>query len=219
MRPPRAPRVSSTPIKGGNGTIGYADALAGRRPRRRERSRSATSSSSRHAEGAAAVVDASPLVEGRAANDLAIAIDRTTDRARRLPARARQLPDRLRRVRGRRRRPTLVKGYVTTASATSGQQAAADAAGSAPLSADLAGQGRRPRSTTDQVAPVRPRSGCDPPCVARAAAARQTDRQPHQHATRTAHDMTAAPAPRSPRPSSGPATASFSGHRARRRHR
>ncbi len=88
------------------------------------------------AEGAAAVVADSPLVEGRAANDLAFALDRNTTDPSHYPlvlvsysivcdtyADAAQ--------------GELVKAYIGYITSDAGQQVAADAAGAAPLSAEL----------------------------------------------------------------------------------
>ena len=104
-RPPRAPRASIAAVKGGEGTIGYADESQAGGPRHRRRSRSASEFNAPSADGAAKVVAASPPVEGRADVDMAIDIDRTTTDVRRLPAAADVVPDRLpdlrRRERGR----------------------------------------------------------------------------------------------------------------------
>jgi phosphate transport system substrate-binding protein len=88
------------------------------------------------AEGAAAVVAASPLVEGRDANDLAVSLDRNTTDPSHYPlllvsysivcteyADAAQ--------------GELVKAYISYITSADGQKVAADAAGSAPLSDDL----------------------------------------------------------------------------------
>lgn len=123
-------------IKGGNGTIGYAD-------------HSQTTDLSAvnvkvgsewvepSAEGAAIALDASPLEEGRAATDLAFAIDRTTEASGAYPVMlvsyligCVEYQDSA--------AAELVKGFFTTAISEAGQQAAADNAGSAPISAELA---------------------------------------------------------------------------------
>lgn len=88
------------------------------------------------AEAAAAVVAESPLVEGRDANDIAFALDRTTTDPSHYPlvlvsysivcseyADAAQ--------------GELVKAYISYITSPEGQQVAADAAGAAPLSEDL----------------------------------------------------------------------------------
>lgn len=125
-------------IKGGNGTIGYAD-----------HSQTADLSSVNvqvgeewvepSAEGAAIALDASPLAEGRASTDLAYEIDRTTTEAGAYPVMLvsyligcveYQDAD----------AAALVKGFFTTAISEAGQQAAAEAAGSAPISAALTEQ-------------------------------------------------------------------------------
>jgi phosphate transport system substrate-binding protein len=123
-------------IKGGNGTIGYAD-------------HSQTGDLSvvnvqvgsewvePSAEGAAIALDASPLEEGRASTDLAFAIDRTTEAAGAYPVMlvsyligCVEYTD--------ADAAALVKGFFTTAVSDEGQQAAAENAGSAPISAELA---------------------------------------------------------------------------------
>lgn len=122
-------------VKGGQGTIGYADA-----------SQAGTLGTVAvgvggefvpySPEAAAAVVDASPLEEGRTAGDLAIKIDRTTEEAGVYPiilisyligceeyADAGIAP--------------LVKGFFEYAISAEGQDAAAVSAGSAPISSNL----------------------------------------------------------------------------------
>ncbi len=123
-------------IKGGNGTIGYAD-------------HSQTTGLSvvsvqvgsewvePSAEGAAIALDASPLEEGRASTDLAFSIDRTTEESGAYPVMlvsyligCAEYTD--------ADAAALVKGFFTTAVSEEGQKAAADNAGSAPISSDLA---------------------------------------------------------------------------------
>ena len=89
------------------------------------------------AEGAADVVAASPVADGREANDLAIAIDRTNTDKNAYPLVlvsylivCQQYTD--------ADLGTLVKGYASYIVSDAGQKAAAEQAGSAPLSADLA---------------------------------------------------------------------------------
>mgnify|MGYP000993776963 CR=1 FL=1 len=125
-------------IKGGQGTIGYAD-----------HSQTAELSSVNvqvgeewvepSAEGAAIALDASPLAEGRASTDLAYEIDRTTTEAGAYPVMlvsyligCVEYQDAA--------AAALVKGFFTTAISEAGQKAAATAAGSAPISAGLAEQ-------------------------------------------------------------------------------
>ena len=91
-------------VTNGTGTIGYADASRAGDLGTVASARSATSSSSYIAEAAAAVVDASPLVEGRADGDLAIEIDRTTDEAGAYPIVLVSYIIGCQRVRGRRER-------------------------------------------------------------------------------------------------------------------
>lgn len=119
-------------VEGGAGTIGYADA---------SRAGSLGTVSIKvgdefvpySPEAAAAIVDASPLEEGRGEGDLAVKLDRTSAEAGVYPivlvsyliacenyADAAQAD--------------LVKGFFTTAISAEGQEAAAAAAGSAPIS-------------------------------------------------------------------------------------
>ena len=79
----------------------------------------------------------SPLVEGREANDLAIAIDRKTTDPTHYPLvlvsyviACQEYADAA--------QAELVKAYVGYIASDDGQKAAADPAGSAPLSSDLA---------------------------------------------------------------------------------
>jgi phosphate transport system substrate-binding protein len=125
-------------IKGGNGTIGYAD-------------HSQTTGLSvvsvqvgsewvePSAEGAATALDASSVEDGRSTTDLAFAIDRTTEASGAYPVLlvsyligCVEYAD--------ADVAALVKGFFTTAVSDEGQQAAADSAGSAPISQDLASQ-------------------------------------------------------------------------------
>jgi phosphate transport system substrate-binding protein len=87
-------------------------------------------------ESAAAVVDASPFAEGRTEGDLAIEIDRTSEEAGVYPIvlvsyliGCEQYAD--------AEVGPLVKSYFSYIASEEGQQTAADAAGSAPISADL----------------------------------------------------------------------------------
>lgn len=119
-------------IKGGSGTIGYADAskVAGL-------STVALKVGDEYvpfsAEGAAAVVDASPQVEGRAPHDVAIELDRTTTEAGAYPLVlvsyllvCEQYQD--------GDNAEFVKAYVSFIASPEGQEAAAEGAGSAPIS-------------------------------------------------------------------------------------
>ena len=121
-------------VTNGTGTIGYADAsragdLGVAKIKVGEEFVEYT------AEAAAAVVDGSPLVEGRADNDLAIKLDRLTTDSAQYPlvlvsyaiicteyADAEQ--------------GELVKEYVSYMASEEGQAEAAISAGAAPLSAD-----------------------------------------------------------------------------------
>lgn len=87
-------------------------------------------------EAAASIVDVSPLEEGRTANDLAIAIDRTSTEAGVYPIVLVSY------LIGCEEYATagnaeLVREYFTYVTSEDGQKVAADAAGSAPISADL----------------------------------------------------------------------------------
>ena len=87
-------------------------------------------------EAAAAIVDASPLEEGRAEGDLAIAIDRTTEQAGVYPIvlvsyliACEQYAS--------SENVEVVREYLAYIASEEGQQAAAEGAGSAPISASL----------------------------------------------------------------------------------
>jgi phosphate transport system substrate-binding protein len=121
-------------VTNGNGTIGYADA-----------SRAGDLGVAKikvgeefveySAEAAAAVVDGSPLVEGRADNDLAIKLDRLTTNPAEYPLVlvsyaivCEEYAD--------AEKGALVKEYVSYMASEEGQAEAAESAGAAPLSAD-----------------------------------------------------------------------------------
>ncbi|TDN92138.1 phosphate ABC transporter substrate-binding protein PstS [Microbacterium sp. BK668] len=127
-------------VAGGNGTVGYADA-----------SRAAEEGLSTAAiqvgdefvsytpEAAAAVVDESPFEEGRADGDLAIALDRTTEVAGVYPIvlisymiGCQQYVD--------ESVTPVVQAFFEYIASSEGQQAAAEAAGSAPISDSLRDQ-------------------------------------------------------------------------------
>ncbi|RGE18787.1 phosphate ABC transporter substrate-binding protein PstS [Leucobacter sp. wl10] len=125
-------------VKNGTGTIGYADASQagglGTVDIKVGNEYVAYSP-----EAAAAIVDASPLEEGRSANDLAISLDRTSTEAGVYPivlvsylVGCQQYSDAA--------NAELVKAYFSYVVSEDGQKAAADAAGSAPISADLRGK-------------------------------------------------------------------------------
>ena len=89
------------------------------------------------AKAAAAVVEGSPLATGRAANDIAITLDRKTTDASHYPLvlvsyliACQQYPDEA--------TAKLVKAYLGYVASSEGQQEAATSAGSAPLSSELA---------------------------------------------------------------------------------
>ena len=122
-------------VKSGEGTIGYADeSQAGDLGQAAIKVGSSYNKPS--AEGAAKVLAMSPLVKGRGANDMAVAVDRTTTEAGAYPL---MLTSYLIAC------PTydsksdadLVKNYLSYIVSKDGQQAAADQAGSAPLDPKL----------------------------------------------------------------------------------
>lgn len=121
-------------VAGGNGTIGYADAS-----RAAEEGLSSASVQvgdefvSYSPEAAAAVVDASPLEEGRAASDLAIALDRTSAEAGVYPIVLISYMIACQEYVDAAVAP-IVKGYLEYVASPEGQDAAAAAAGSAPIS-------------------------------------------------------------------------------------
>jgi phosphate transport system substrate-binding protein len=121
-------------VKGGAGTIGYVDnsqasglAVA--------KIKVGTDFVGPSAEGAAAALEASPLVPGRPASDLAVAVDRTIQAQGAYPLMLTSYliacpsypADKVK----------LVKGFLAQAISVEGQQQAATAAGSAPLPATL----------------------------------------------------------------------------------
>ena len=125
-------------VKGGNGTIGYADHSQTAEGLDAVDVQVGESGSSRPPRAPRRDLDASPLEEGRAATDLAFAIDRTTDEAGAYPVVLVSYMIALRGVRRRRRRAAREGLLRVRASQRGGQQAAAAAAGSAPISDDAA---------------------------------------------------------------------------------
>jgi phosphate transport system substrate-binding protein len=125
-------------VKGGDGTIGYADfsQTAGIST---VAVKVGDSFNQPSADGAAAVLAASPPAEGRDANDMAISVDRTITDEGAYPLLLASYEIAC---------PTyddantaaLVKGYLSYMVSDEGQQAAAEQAGSAPLDSDLASQ-------------------------------------------------------------------------------
>ncbi|AJM77238.1 phosphate ABC transporter substrate-binding protein PstS [Rathayibacter toxicus] len=123
-------------VKNGTNTIGYADE-SGAKGMTMAQLKIGDTFSTISAQGAADVVAASPVAEGREKNDLAIAINRTSTEAAAWPLVlvsylivCQQYSDT---DKGR-----TVKAYAAYIASKSGQEAAAAQAGSAPLSADLA---------------------------------------------------------------------------------
>jgi len=125
-------------VTNGVGTIGYADASAAgdlgvAKIKVGEEFVAYT------AEAAAAVVDGSPLVEGREATDLAIKLDRNTTDPSQYPlvlvSYAIACQEYTEAGTGE-----LVKAYLSYITSEEGQAVAADAAGAAPLSAELSAE-------------------------------------------------------------------------------
>jgi phosphate transport system substrate-binding protein len=127
-------------VAGGNGTIGYADA-----------SRAAEEGLSTAAvkvgdefvayspEAAAAIVDASPFEEGRSDGDLAIALDRTSEAAGVYPIVLVSYMIACEEYVDPAVAP-IVKSFLQYIASPEGQQAAASAAGNAPISESLTEQ-------------------------------------------------------------------------------
>ncbi|WP_347976260.1 phosphate ABC transporter substrate-binding protein PstS [Microbacterium sp. ProA8] len=124
-------------VAGGNGTVGYADA-----------SRAAEEGLSTVAvkvgdefveyspEAAAAIVDASPFEEGRTEGDLAIELDRTSEEAGVYPIVLVSYMIACQEYADAAVAP-IVKGYLEYVASAEGQEAAAAAAGNAPISDSL----------------------------------------------------------------------------------
>ena len=125
-------------VTNGKNTIGYADASrAGKLGV--AAIKVGTEFVGYSAKAAAEVVAGSPLVEGRSANDIAIKLDRKTTDPTHYPLvlvsyliACQQYPDAA--------VANLVKAYLGYIASDAGQSEAAASAGSAPLSADLAGK-------------------------------------------------------------------------------
>jgi phosphate transport system substrate-binding protein len=122
---------------GNVGTIGYLD--ASRAPGTTAAIKVGDAFVPYSPEGAAAVVDASPLDSGRTAGDLAYVLDRTTTASGAYPlvlisylVGCEEYVDAA--------QGALVKAYFSYIASAEGQNAAAEAAGSAPISAQLRGQ-------------------------------------------------------------------------------
>ena len=127
-------------VAGGNGTVGYADAS-----RAAEEGLSTASIQvgdefvSYSPEAAAAIVDESPLEEGRTEGDLAIELDRTSEAAGVYPIVLVSYLIACEEYVDTTVAP-IVKGYLQYVVSPEGQQAAAEAAGSAPISESLTEQ-------------------------------------------------------------------------------
>jgi phosphate transport system substrate-binding protein len=121
-------------VKAGTGAIGYVDnsQAAGLDVARVKVGSTFVTPS---AKGAAIALDASPLVKGRPASDLAVAVDRTTDADGAYPLMLTSYLIACPTYPGAK--AELVKGYLAHVISAEGQQEAAAAAGSAPLPAAL----------------------------------------------------------------------------------
>lgn len=122
-------------VEGGNGTIGYADAS-----RAGELGTVNVKVGDEYVpyspEAAAAVVDASPLEEGRGANDLAIALDRNTDSAGVYPIVLISYLIACETYEDSAVAP-LVQEFLSFTASEEGQQISAENAGSAPITSEL----------------------------------------------------------------------------------
>ncbi len=127
-------------VKAGAGSIGYADeSQAGELGKAQVKVGSTFVAPS--AEGAAKALAASKPVPGRPAGDLAIAIDRTTTAAGAYPVMLVSYDIACTKYTDATK-GNLVKGFLTYAVGSEGQQAAAKNAGSAPLPTSLAAQAK-----------------------------------------------------------------------------
>ncbi|NAZ74365.1 phosphate ABC transporter substrate-binding protein PstS [Kineococcus sp. T13] len=126
-------------IQGGEGTIGYADESQVTDELGKAQVKVGDAFVGPTAEAAAAVVDASPEVEGRPEGDIAIKLDRATTAAGAYPvvlvSYAVVCSSYEDAAEGE-----MVKAYMTYITSEEGQQAAADEAGSAPISEKLRGE-------------------------------------------------------------------------------
>ena len=120
-------------VSGGTGTIGYADASAAKDVSIAEIVVNGKALKPT-AEAAAAILDQSKTIAGRDANDLAFTLDRTSEGA--YPAVLVSYVIVCQRYKDANA-AKLVKSYIGYVASAEGQQAAAAAAGSAPLSAGL----------------------------------------------------------------------------------
>lgn len=120
-------------VSGGTGTIGYADASAAKNVGIADLLINGKSLKP-EAAAAAAILDNSKVIPGRATNDLAYKLDRTAEGA--YPAVLVSYAIVCQTYKDSAT-ASLVKSYVGYIASAEGQQAAATAAGSAPLSADL----------------------------------------------------------------------------------
>ncbi|PPF37230.1 phosphate ABC transporter substrate-binding protein PstS [Rathayibacter sp. AY1A3] len=123
-------------VKNGTNTIGYADE-SGAQGMDMAQLKVGDAFSTISADGAAAVVAASPIAEGREDNDLAIKIDRTGTEADAWPMVlvsylivCQEYAD--------AEKGEVVKSFASYVASEEGQEAAAAQAGSAPLSSELA---------------------------------------------------------------------------------
>jgi phosphate transport system substrate-binding protein len=122
-------------VQGGQGTITYADASkAGELGTAKIKVGDQWVGHS--PEGASASVDASPITKGRAAHDIAIDIDRASTDPKTYPM-VLVSYEIVCTTYSDAKKGALVKGFLNYVASDEGQQAAASAAGSAPISATL----------------------------------------------------------------------------------
>lgn len=122
-------------VSGGAGTIGYADASQAKGVGVAEVGRDGKFSDP-NAEAAAMVVEKSPREEGRDEHDVALKLDRKSEGYPIVLVAYTIVCAEYKDA----ETATLVKGYLNHAASKEGQQAAAEKAGSAPLSAELTKQ-------------------------------------------------------------------------------
>ncbi|MFZ0530424.1 MAG: phosphate ABC transporter substrate-binding protein PstS [Propionicimonas sp.] len=120
-------------VKGGKGTIGYADASQAKDLGHADLLIAGTAQAPT-AEAASAIVDASPTVPGRSQYDLALTLDRTKEGV--YPAVLVSYAIVCETYKDSAT-ATLVKDYIGYIASAEGQQAAAEAAGAAPLSSSM----------------------------------------------------------------------------------
>lgn len=122
-------------IKGGKNTIGYADESKAK-GLGIAKIKIGSQFVAPSADGAAKLVESSPLVTGRAQGDLAVALNRTVTDPSEYPITLVSY-DIACQTYGQPNVGSLVKSYLTYVTSAAGQSAAASAAGSAPLTSAL----------------------------------------------------------------------------------